>query len=106
MPRNVKPNSPKGKGRSQAELSDAVDDLETSRKIHTNEIATLKWVVGLGLGAVLLVSSILFGVVVQITLDNSRENAVLRADFHTLQTEFEVYKATNPPPVAIVPPIN
>ena len=102
MPRKAKPNPPKGKGRSLPELSDAVDDLETSRKIHASDIATMKWVGGIVLAIFILLSTI----VIQFGIHNVRENTALRADFHALQTEFEVYKATNPPPVAIVPPIN
>ena len=104
MPRTPKPNPPKGKVRSQAELSDAVDHLETTQKIHNNEIVTLKWVVGIGLSAVLFISSILFAIVTQFGIHIIRENAALRADHNNLRVEFEVYKAQNPPPIATVPP--
>ena len=99
MPRNRKTDSPRGKGRSLPELSDAVDDLETSRKIHANDIAILKWVVGVSVAMFVLLSA----AVIQFSLHNinannvlRQENIEIRADHNDLRLEFELYKAQNP----------
>ena len=105
MPRKIKPNLPKGKGKSLDELSGVVDDLQTTQKIQGNDITTLKWVVGIGSTTVLVISSIMIAVTTQFGIHLIRENATLRADHNNLRVEFEVYKAQNPP-VAKVPPKN
>ena len=110
MPRNRKTDSPKGRGRSLPELSHAVDDLETTQETQGNDIATMKWLVGISLAIFVLLST----AVIQLSIHTIRENAAsraeytevindlrqenieIRADHNELRLEFELYKAQNP----------
>lgn len=110
MPRNTKPNPPKGKGKSSADQSDQVRRLETRYEVVTNDVNTLKSVGAIVVAVFILLST----VVIQLGIHTVRENAALRAEYtevindlrqenveiradnNQLRLEFELYKSQNP----------
>ncbi|MCG8624900.1 MAG: hypothetical protein MJE68_23235 [Proteobacteria bacterium] len=79
-------------------------ELESETKPLSNDIITMRWVMGLGFGTLVLVNSILIGVSIQLAQQNANENALLRqenieirAEHNELRLEFELHKAQHPP---------